>query len=128
MINKDRIVSVTKTDLLSLYYFILEHYLDGNLALCNASGVGTFDIDFSTYGNNALFLTEPAEKINITGDSVPDDSGLYFVPATDFEGIFVNGEAAKINIPENIDFVKDGASCYHVVYRTVNDDWEIVMA
>jgi hypothetical protein len=93
MINKDRIVPVQATDLLSLYGLILK--MDSNnstLAKLDALDVdGNFKI---TSGSAPLLCSQPAETIDIdaTASSV-SSATIYFVPAYDYKGFTIDGSA-----------------------------------
>ena len=93
MINKDRIVPVQATDLLSLYSVILK--MDSNnstLAKLNALDVdGNFKV---TSGSAPLIATQPVETIDIdaTASSV-SSATIFFVPAYDYKGFTIDGSA-----------------------------------
>ncbi len=93
MINKDRIVPVQATDLLSLYGLILK--MDSNnssLAKLDALDVdGAFKV---TSGSAPLLCSQPAETIDIdaTASSV-SAATIYFVPAYDYKGFTIDGSA-----------------------------------
>ncbi|MBR2540405.1 MAG: hypothetical protein IKE85_06215 [Mogibacterium sp.] len=93
MINKDRIVPVQATDLLSLYGLILK--MDSNnstLAKLDALDVdGNFKV---TSGSAPLLCSQPAESIDIdaTASSV-SSATIYFVPAYDYKGFTIDGSA-----------------------------------
>lgn len=93
MINKDRIVPVQATDLLSLYGLILK--MDSNnatLAKLDALDVdGNFKV---TSGSAPLLCSQPAETIDIdaTASSVSACT-VYFVPAYDYNGFTIDGSA-----------------------------------
>ena len=93
MINKDRIVPVQATDLLSLYGLILK--MDSNnatLAKLDALDVdGNFKV---TSGSAPLLCSQPAETIDIdaTASSV-SSATIYFVPAYDYKGFSIDGSA-----------------------------------
>ena len=93
MINKDRIVPVQATDLLSLYGLILN--MDSNnstLAKLDALDVdGNFKV---TSGSAPLLCSQPAETIDIdaTASSV-SSATIYFVPAYDYKGFSIDGSA-----------------------------------
>jgi hypothetical protein len=93
MINKDRIVPVQATDLLSLYGLILK--MDSNnstLAKLDALDVdGNFKV---TSGSAPLLCSQPAETIDIdaTASSV-SSATIYFVPAYDYKGFTIDGSA-----------------------------------
>lgn len=84
MINNDRIVSVTKTDLISLYSLILAV---GSVTLTklNADNAnGDFTVEVAPQ-SGSLIATEPVKSIAI--DDAVSAVSIYFVPAYDFEGI-----------------------------------------
>jgi hypothetical protein len=93
MINKDRIVPVQATDLLSLYGLILK--MDSNnssLAKLDALDVdGAFKV---TSGSAPLLCSQPAETIDIdaTASSV-SAATIFFVPAYDYKGFTIDGSA-----------------------------------
>jgi hypothetical protein len=93
MINKDRIVPVQATDLLSLYGLILK--MDSNnstLAKLDALDVdGNFKV---TSGSAPLLCSQPAETIDIDATASNVSSAtIYFVPAYDYKGFSIDGSA-----------------------------------
>lgn len=114
MINKDRIVSVTKTDYLSLIGTILG--LNGtSYSVLNADDAeGNFDLTGSGAAGNKL-CAEPVKTLNFhTGVT---SGTVYFVSAYDFEGItFHEGEATfNSSYLDNDDVLKDAATLYKAV-------------
>jgi hypothetical protein len=111
MINKDRIVPVQATDLLSLYGLILK--MDSNnatLAKLDALDVdGNFKI---TSGSAPLLCSQPAETIDIdaTASSV-SSATIYFVPAYDYKGFTIDGSA--VTPTGSVD--ADGVTLYKAV-------------
>jgi hypothetical protein len=111
MINKDRIVPVQATDLLSLYGLILK--MDSNnatLAKLDALDVdGNFKI---TSGSAPLLCSQPAETIDIdaTASSV-SSATIYFVPAYDYKGFSIDGSA--VTPTGSVD--ADGVTLYKAV-------------
>lgn len=92
MINTDRIVPVQATDLISLYGLILlQDSNNSGLTALNASNIGEFQI---TSGSAPLIADEPAKVIDIdaTASSVSACT-VYFVPAYDYKGFTVDGNA-----------------------------------
>lgn len=92
MINKDRIVPVQATDLISLYGLILKQNSDNeDLAALEATEVGTFQV---TDGSDPLIANEPVVSIDIdaTASSV-SSATVYFVPAYDYKGFTIDGAA-----------------------------------
>lgn len=112
MINTDRIVPVTATDLISLYGLILK--MDSNNSSLAALDASTTDGQFevtSTSGS-LLIADEPVQALDIaTGVSAVT---IYFVPAYDYAGFTVNGAAATID--SDSDAVSpDGRTLYKAV-------------
>lgn len=111
MINKDRVVPVQATDLLSLYSVILK--MDSNnatLAKLDALDVdGNFEV---TSGSAPLIATQPVETINIdaTASSV-SSATIYFVPAYDYEGFLIDG--VKVTPTGTVE--SDGCGLYKAV-------------
>ena len=114
MINKDRIVPVQATDLLSLYGLILK--MDSNnstLAKRDALDVdGNFKV---TSGSAPLLCSQPAETIDIdaTASSV-SSATIYFVPAYDYKGFTIDGSA--VTPTGSVD--ADGVTLYKAVLST----------
>lgn len=89
MINQDRIVPVTATDLISLYGVILYQSSEGEIAKIEATGeAGNFVLQAGSLIDGGL-ASEPLKKCEI-GDT---GGALYFVPAYDYEGFTVEGAA-----------------------------------
>ena len=111
MINKDRIVPVTATDLLTLYAIILKQ--DSDNAQLEAVDAETVDGAFKiTDGTNPLIASEPVRvcDIDATASSVSACT-LYFVPSYDYEGFTIDG--AKVT-PTG-DVIADGNTLYKAV-------------
>ena len=91
MVNNDRIVPVTNTDLLTLYALILQLQLkaeDEDLVVLQPKDtVGNFVAD-----EEAIYIaSQPVKKAEFE-----DGNGrLYFVAAFDFEGFTYNGESVS---------------------------------
>lgn len=112
MINSDRIVPVTATDLITLYGLILKQDTTNNstLAAVQAATVeGDFDI---TSASTPLLLAEPAKTINF-GSSV-SSATVYFVAAYDYQGFKVNGTA----VTPTGTVKADGSTLYKAVLAT----------
>ena len=117
MINKDRIVPVTKSDLLSLYGTML--VLSGkNVTVADAKTVnGAFELEET----GEFILSQPAKRVDMNGDI---QATFYFIPDYDFEGIYSNG--SKITEPDafETDYVNlyyfDGSSIGCVTPPTYN--------
>ena len=89
MINSDRIVPVTQTDLLSLYGLILlQASANSSMTALQANDIeGNFSC-----GTGIKLAAQPVKSCNFTGSS----GTLYFVPAYDYAGFKVSGSAATI--------------------------------
>lgn len=93
MINSDRIVPVTATDLITLYGLILtmNSSNSGLTALDAEDTAGTFQI---TDGTNPLIASEPVSTCDIDStESSVSAATLYFVPAYDYSGFTIDGAA-----------------------------------
>ena len=115
MINADRIVPVTATDLITLYALILMQDATNNstLAKLNADTIdGAFQIKS---GSAPLIATEPVRvcDIDATASSVSACT-LYFIPAFDYEGFTIDG--AKVAPTGTV--VADGNTLYKAVLAT----------
>lgn len=111
MINKDRIVPVQATDLLSLYSVILK--MDSNNA--SLAKLDALDVDGNfkvTSGSAPLLCSQPAETIDIdaTASSV-SSATIYFVPAYDYNGFTIDGSA--VTPTGSVD--DDGVTLYKAV-------------
>ena len=115
MINKDRIVPVTATDLLTFFYTVQASAGD-KYVLATTSEIGVYDFQTSLGGNYSsnYICSEPVKKMNI-GSAF--QGSIYFIPDYDFEGITYNGTAAALD-PEGDEIIADGASYYVAYYNT----------
>ena len=113
MINKDRIVPVQATDLLSLYSVILaQDSNNSSLEKLSAKEIGEFQIT----ANSKLYIAdEPVKSIDIdaTASSVSATS-VYFVPAYDYAGFTIDGVA----VTPTGSVVADGHTLYNAVLAT----------
>lgn len=112
MINKDRIVPVTQTDLLSLYGLIL--YTRGRLEIAEGDG-GVFDYDSLTTEGNYL-CNEPVKRIVMNGENT-EAPFLHFVAGYDFEGVELEGQLIKRATKAKdstafVDIAQDAATLY----------------
>lgn len=103
MINKDRIVPVMATDLISLYGVILSA-AGTTLTVVNAENPAQFEI---TGASGDLIASEPIQTCDFA--SGVSTATLYFVPAYNFAGFTVNGAAVE---PTGVDIQTDGRSLY----------------
>lgn len=92
MINEDRIVPVTKTDLITLYGVILKA-ANVDVAKLDATGTGTFEIS-QALTTDYVLADEPVKSLDIA--STVTSASIYFVAAYDFEGFTVGGASATI--------------------------------
>ena len=114
MINKDRIVPVQATDLLSLYSVILK--MDSNNS--TLAKLAALDVDGNfkvTSGSAPLLCTQPVETIDIdaTASSV-SAATIYFVPGYDYKGFTIDGVA--VTPTGNVE--ADGRGLYKAVLAT----------
>lgn len=87
MINNDRIVPVTVTDLITLCGTIFK-IANKNITPIDAiSTDGRFEVNTA---QKSYICTEPVKSIDFTGEAAQDL--VYFVPSYDFEGFLQNGE------------------------------------
>lgn len=109
MINKDRIVPVQATDLITLYAVILKQDTTNNSTLAKvdaANAEGDFAI---TAASTPLLCSEPAKSIDLA--AAVTAATIYFVPTYDFAGFTLAGvEKEPIG---TID--ADGATLYKAV-------------
>lgn len=87
MINTDRIVPVTATDLITLYGLILK------VGSVNVTALEATDArgDFSVTKSGTLLANEPVSALNFA--SGVSTATVYFVPAYDYSGFKINGAA-----------------------------------
>lgn len=106
MINSDRIVPVTKTDLLTLYGNILT-IAGTTVAAVNANGAnGVFEI---AEGSGNLIASEPVNSLDFGEDVTA--AVVYFIPGYDYTGFSIAGVAVT---PESgsADVDPDGVTLY----------------
>lgn len=114
MINSDRIVPITATDLISNYGLILLQNSNnsGLTALEALDTDGSFQIKS---GSAPLIANEPVKTCDIdaTASSVSACT-LFFVPAYDYEGFTIDG--AKVTPTGTVE--ADGRSLYKATLAT----------
>lgn len=122
MVNKDRIVPVTKTDLLSLYATVFQVLLssEGNLGYLSADNpCGDFTVSQNTAELRAVLTlaSEPMRSLTIEGE-LPSGfrAVIYFIPTVDFVGFksVIDGETAEI--PYDGDLLADGVTLHMLRY------------
>ena len=109
MINTNRIVPITKIDLLTLIGFILGQTVEG-LTKLEASSV---DGDFVVADGSAPLLADQPLKTCDFGDGV-SAATVYFVPSLAFEGF--TAEGAAVTVSGSVE--ADGATLYKAVLAT----------
>ena len=103
MINTDRIVSVTKTDLVTLYGTILKIANVSVTAINAKNNEGDFVIA-SASGNS--IASEPLRSLEITAGT---SAVVYFVPTYDFKGFTIAGTPVTTS---GADVDADGVTLY----------------
>ena len=121
MINKDRIVPVTKTDLLSLVGMMLTIKETSYTVLASKDVEGTFEVTGSGAAGNKL-ADQPVKSLDFK--SGVTSGTVYFVAADDYEGIKVAGAAATFDASylDDDDVKADGS-----VYKAVLGSGEITL-
>ena len=103
MINNDRVVSVTKVDLLSLYALIIKQ-TETDLVKVTAQ---TVEGDYSiTAAATALIADQPIKSCDFTADV--STATLYFVADYAFEGFKVAGADVEVEA----DIAADAVTLY----------------
>ena len=87
MINNDRIVPVTVTDLLTLYGNILT-IAGTTIDSVQATNPGIFEVEDAT---NTLIAADPVAKMDFAEDVTA--ATVYFIPAYNYAGFSLNGVA-----------------------------------
>ena len=103
MINTDRIVQVSKTDLLTLYGTILK-IASVSVAAAQATAPGEFKI---TSAATALIAAEPVESLDFA--AAVTSATVYFVAAYNYAGFKIAGTAVET---AGADVVADAATLY----------------
>lgn len=88
MINQNRIVQVTATDLISLYGLILNVGGENVSALAATDTQGDFSV---TAAEGKLLANEPVATLDFA--ATVSSANVYFVPAYDYAGFTVAGAA-----------------------------------
>lgn len=95
MINKDRIVPVTATDLITLYSVLVGFMMQSNATLNKIDPTtvdGVFEFVEATTG--PVILSQPAKEIKVA--STVETVSFMFVPDYTFEGVTVDGVAMPV--------------------------------
>lgn len=94
MINKDRIVPVTKTDLITLYSVILAQ--DSNNSSMEKLAAADVEGNFAVATNSKTYLAAEPVKEVVFGASITACT-LYFMPGVDFAGFKKTGATLTIS-------------------------------
>lgn len=116
MINNDRIVPVTKIDLLSLYGTMLALTEGDSITTVDAEDPGTFALE---EGDSGLYIAnEPVKSFDFASfaesESTPEVT-VFFVPAYDYEGFSIEGDAVETT---GVEVVPDGYTLYVATCNT----------
>lgn len=103
MINTDRVVSVTKTDLISLYSVILAAASVSATKISASDAEGNFVI---ASASGTLIADEPVKSVEITAGTA---AVIYFVAGSDFKGFTIAGTPVTTT---GVDIVADDSSLY----------------
>ena len=104
MINQNRIVPVTKTDLISLYALIMTLAGTSYTKIDSTSVVGDFAM---TSGSGNVVASQPVKTFDFA--SGVSSAVVYFVAAYDYVGFSINGTAVET---EGVEVEPDGVSLY----------------
>lgn len=114
MINTNRIVPVTKIDLITLYGLILLQNSD-NSSLAKLVASDT-EGDYAVTSGSGLYLADqPLQSLNF-GSSVTSGT-IYFVPAFGYAGFTKTGATLTVTAPSG-GVVADGHTLYKAVLST----------
>ena len=113
MINKDRIVPVTKTDLLTLYGVILKQ--DSNNSSLAKLASSDVEGDFAITSAGTYIADQPVKSV-LFGSSVTSGT-LFFVAAYDYKGFEKTGATLTVTEAEG-GVVADGATLYKATIST----------
>lgn len=114
MINNDRIVPVTKTDLIGLYALILKQS-SSNYSM-TALAANDVDGDF-TCGEGVHIADQPLKSCDFTDVS---SATVYFVPAYDYKGFTKSGAVMPITA-DSVEVQPDGATLYKAMIDNLTD-------
>ena len=112
MINKDRIVPVMKSDLLTLYGTMLGIAGTSYSVIASKDVEGTFEVTGSGDAGNKL-ADQPVKSLDIKSGVTA--SVIYFVAAYDFEKILVAGAAPTCGSGSK-DIITDAATLHKATF------------
>ncbi len=107
MINTERIVPVTATDLISLYGVILK--LNSSFSAITALQADTADGHFTVNESGMYLAAEPVKTIDFGAEA--SSAMVIMVPAYDFAGFTAEGEAIT---PVGTAIEADGRTLYQI--------------
>lgn len=113
MINKDRIVPVVATDLISLYgVILLQDSNNSGLAKLSADAIGEFQVKTNSA---KLLAAEPVKKLDFDATTSSVTAGtVYFVADYDYEGFSIDG-VAETPAAGSVAVEADGCTLYKAV-------------
>lgn len=114
MINANRIVPITKEDLISMYGLIIKQ--NSSFSALAKLAAATIDGEFTVTTNNGILMADqPVKKCNIaaTASSVSACT-VFFVADYAYEGFSIDGVAEE-PASGSVDVVADG----HTLYKAV---------
>lgn len=113
MINTDRVVSITKVDLISMYGLILaQNSNNSGLAKLAASEMGEFQVKTNSA---KLIANEPVKTVDFDATASSVTAGtVFFVPAFDYVGFTIDG-VAEAPAAGSDDVDPDGYTLYKAV-------------
>ena len=109
MINKDRIVPVMATDLLTLYGTAMK-LASVSVSALEAKAIGEFVL--TTAASGTQLANEPLKKLDF--DTGVSSATVYFIPALDYEGFSIEGTA----VTTTGEVEADGATLYVATLAT----------
>lgn len=115
MINNDRIVPVTKTDLISLYALILKQN-SSNYSM-TALAADNVDGDFTCEANGTYIADQPLKSFDF-GDTT--STVVYFVAAYNFAGFTKSGAVMPITA-DSVAVQPDGVTLYKAMIDNLTD-------
>lgn len=124
MVNKDRIVPVTKTDLLSIYATIFQVMASDTpttfLNADNAEGDFTITADTSGLSGGLAIASEPVKSLLFALPLSSSSNIVFmFIPAVDFEGFkaWADAEGGSVmDLPYLGEVIADGATLHTFRY------------
>lgn len=111
MINENRIVPVTKSDLLSIYanMFVVA---DKDVTVLHASEIGAFSLAAELAPNEIAVCAEPVKTFDLNRHG--GAGNIAFIPALDYDGFYNNG----VKVVFDGDEVKPDGVTLYIVHMT----------